>query len=147
MNALSAISMDIETPPLVDVLTSQSGSKVIGYRIGGFNPGPSVFVAGHDPVAAIVYDRLMQLPTLSWMRGSLNLIFLNAIEHAGIDAHIGQMTDDKPDELVFLPYFVDEKHHADAANEGYWTVLRACKSIGMIAGRGVQPHLPETSIK
>ena len=146
MNAHSDNSMDVDTPPLVDVLTSQSGSKIIGYRIGGFNPGPNLLVAAHDPVAALVYDRLMLLPTLCWMRGSLNLIFLNAIEHAGINAHIGQMTDTKPDELIFLPYHLDEKHHSDAANEGYWTVLRACTAIGIISGRGVHPYASDTFI-
>lgn len=139
MNALSASPPRADVIPLVDVMTSPWRDKTIGYRLGGFNPGPSVLVAGHDPVAALVFDRLLQLPTLAWMRGTLNLIFLNALEREGLERHISQMIEPKPDERIYLPYVLDETHHVETANEGYWSVLRTCKDLGMIEGRGVKP--------
>ena len=129
--------------PMIEVLTTDNGRHVLGYNIGGFYPGPKVLVAGHDPVASRVYERLVQLPTLGWMRGSLTLVCLNLMEREGLQAHFGTTIAEHPDELVFLPYHLDARHHAAAARQGYWTVLRACAQLGMIEGRGLTYQPPK----
>ena len=137
MNAFLPKSFDSDVKPLVHVLTAPNSTQTIGYRFGGFNAGPSLLVAGHDPVATMVYDRLLQLPTLAWMRGSLTLVFLHALERDSMTPRLETLVAPKPDEIAFLPYQMDEAFHEEAAKEGYWTVLRLCASIGMISGRGI----------
>ena len=141
--------MDTLLPNLLDakpkldfrVLTSPKNGAAIGYQVGGFNPGPSVLVAGHDPVASLVYERLLQLPTLSRMRGDLTLVYLNALEDAAMASELEALIEPKPDEVIFLPYLNDQVLHEIAADQGYWTVLRFCTSLGMISGRGI-PRSP-----
>lgn len=123
--------------PLVEVLTSRTGRAVLGYHIGGFRPGPRLLVAGHDPVASLVYDRLLALPTLGWMRGKLTLVRLNLMEQEGLAAHFGTTVPEHPDDILFLPYRLDEVHHPRATRMGYWSVLRSCAQLGMIDGRGI----------
>jgi len=123
--------------PLVEVLTSPSGTSTIGYRLGGFNAGPSVVVAGYSPIAGAVYDRLISLPTISWMRGTLTLIFLDELDRCGPVS--STITDgvQEPNELHFLPSNFDEPFNEAAIRSGYWSTLRLCASLGMIAGRGI----------
>lgn len=139
MNALPIHPDDAAESSLVHILTSPWSGSTIGYRVGGFNAGPSVLVECCDPVAPLVYDRLLRLPTLAWMRGTLNLVFLDVIEHEGLEGCVAELVGSRPDELVSLPCNLDGKHHKETAIEGYWTVLRACKALGMIEGRGVLP--------
>jgi hypothetical protein len=138
MNALPSHPEDAAESALVHVLTSPWSDSTIGYRVGGFNPGPNVLVECHDPDASLVYERLLRLPTLAWMRGTLSLVFREVIEREGLEECVAELIGSKPDELVSLPRDLDGKHHTETAIEGYWTVLRACKALGMIEGRGVQ---------
>lgn len=142
MNAVASDTFGTTQIPLVEFLTNDRGTATLGFRIGGFNAGPDVLVAGHTPIANLVYDRLLLLPTLAWMRGRLTLVFLHEFEREGLHSHFGKMFDPSPDELLFLPYDLIDAHHAKAASEGYWTVLRLCARLGMVTGRGV-PAAPD----
>jgi hypothetical protein len=104
MSALASLAFETSNEiPLVEVLTTKTGSDVFGFRITGFYTGPSVLVAGHALIADQVYARLMQIPTLGWMRGTLTLVFLNMMEGEGLSAHLDTQIDPTPDELLFLP--------------------------------------------
>lgn len=130
-------NFDSDETPLIEVLTDVSGQRTIGYKLGGYRVGPSVLVAGHAPIAAKVYDRLMRLPTIGWMHGSLTLVFLNELEQNGFQIYFGPRIEPRPDELHFLAYHLDPTHHAEAAEAGYWSTLRLCARLGMISGRGI----------
>ncbi len=45
----------------------------LGYIVGGHRPGPNALVAGYQPVADLVFDALLALPSLPWIRGTLYL--------------------------------------------------------------------------
>ena len=120
---------------LVEVITDAKHGEPLGFEICGAFAGPTLLVAGHAAVADMVYDRLMKLPTLSWMHGTLVLVFLDRMEREGLAFHVQDMTNPEPDDLVFLPYDLDPSHHAVAAEAGYDTTLRASARLGMISSR------------
>ncbi|MEL6102726.1 MAG: hypothetical protein AAFR68_15620, partial [Pseudomonadota bacterium] len=63
----------------VEVLTTSQGA-VFGYRLKGASAGPQVVVAGVCPNAEQVFERLLLTPTLPWMRGTLIVIRLDALD-------------------------------------------------------------------
>ncbi len=121
----------------VEVLTSAGSGAVIGYRLQGGRAGPSVLVAGHNPFAEGIYDRLMALPTLPWLRGSLCLIILETFDNEACPDSLLTDPSDKFDEVLFLPYSPETENGPEMIKEGYWMVLRLCAQLGMIDGRGV----------
>lgn len=142
MNTMSNRIESDDALPLVEVLTNPAGTAKIGYRLGGIYAGPHVVVAGHDPIADMTYSRLISLPTIGWMRGSLTLLLMNAMERRGLLDNTMNALDPKPDEIHFLPYNLDPAFHTEAAVSGYRSTLRLCASLGMISGRGVLPENP-----
>lgn len=121
---------------LVDVITDAAQEAPLGYEICGAFAGPTLLVAGHAAVADLVYDRLMKLPTLGWMHGTLVLVFLDRMERHGLDFHISRMAGPAPDELVFLPYDLDPSRHATAAQDGFEAALRVSARLGMFSDLG-----------
>lgn len=118
---------------LVDVITDAAESAPLGYEICGAFAGPTLLVVGHSAVAEKVYDRLVKLPTLVRMHGTLVLVFLDRMERHGFDLYINQMGAPAPDELVFLAFDLDPAHHAAAAQAGFEEALRISARLGMIA--------------
>lgn len=121
----------------VEVLTSERSSTVIGYRLGGASPGPNILIAGHAPIADAVYDQLVGLATLPWMRGTLYLISLNALDGQEIGESLSFVPEDHIDEVLFLPYAGQPEFIEAATKTGYWSILQVCARMGMIDGRGV----------
>lgn len=122
--------------PFAEVLTCDTGTG-LGYRLGGHFAGPDVLIVGHAPIADQVFDRLITLPTLGWLRGTLTLINLSVLTLSGENPRLAQFFQPRPDELLFLPYHITPETAQEAATQGYWSVLRLCADMGMIAGRGV----------
>lgn len=125
----------------VDVITSQRDGLVVGYRLQGGRPGPKLLVAGFSPCADIIYDRLLNLPTLPWLRGSLSMLMLDASDIT--DLSVAEMfgPDAQVDETLFLPFVAAEPDDmTDQVRDGYRSVLRLCERLGMIDGRGVYPR-------
>ena len=127
----------VDECPFVEVLTNDNATRTVGFKLGGHHPGPRIVVAGYFPVADAVYDRLVGLPTIGWMHGSLILIRLNELGDQTLDTYADLALDIRPDELIFLPYHSDAHNHEQAVNDGYWSILRLCAKLGMIAGRGI----------
>ena len=92
--------------------------------------------AGSCPVAEQVFDRILRIPTLPWMRGTLVLIHLDALDLWGRDfaalAELGTV-----DRTVMLPWSSGDAPDERAMRQTYHQVLRVCADLGMIAGRGV----------
>lgn len=125
----------------VDVITSQQGGHVTGYRLQGSRPGPNLLVAGFSPCADAIYDRLLNLPTLPWLRGTLSMLLLDTpnISDRSVTELTGPGT--RIDDVLFLPFNTMEPDHmADHVRSGYRSVLRLCERLGMIDGRGVYPR-------
>jgi hypothetical protein len=121
----------------VEVLSTSSRARKLGYRLGGSRPGPNVLVAGLSRVAEQVFEGLLALPTLPWLRGELVLIALEALDEEGPGGRVEALSETGFDEILFLPYAVKAPFSEEAAREGYRTVLRLCTQLGMIDGRGV----------
>ncbi|SPH23973.1 hypothetical protein DEA8626_03050 [Defluviimonas aquaemixtae] len=119
----------------IEVLNDARDARPFGYRIGGIRPGPTAVVAGHSPIAQDIYERLLDLPTLPWLRGSLVLITLDALDVASIDDELIDLIG-PVDRTLHLP-FPSREDHDEAVRQGYWTVLKLCAQLGMISGRGV----------
>ncbi|KQB95526.1 hypothetical protein AL073_14925 [Loktanella sp. 1ANDIMAR09] len=143
MNTMSNRIESDDALPLVEVLTNSAGTVIIGYRLGGIYAGPHVVVAGHDPIADMTYSRLISLPTIGWMRGSLTLLLMNAMERCGLLDDTVNALDPRLDEIHFLPNNLDPAFHAEAAVSGYRSTLRLCARLGMISGRGVSLDTPK----
>ena len=119
----------------VDVLTSPRDARPFGYRVGGTRSGPTLVVAGYAAIAGDVYDRLLDLPTLPWLRGSLVLITLEALDITALDAEVVEAIG-PVDRTLHLPFPMREDRDA-AVRDGYWAVLHLCAELGMISGRGI----------
>lgn len=109
------------------------GIGPIGHHIVGHRRGPTLLVLGDRVVMEPVYRRILQLPSLPWIRGDLILGKLAGGQPALDDAmqrsitqHCGLIDDT----LHLVGSTGDE-------NALYWTVLQFCTQYGMISGRGV----------
>ena len=120
---------------LIEDLTDPATGTRIGYRLVGNWRGPQLVVAGHGALADRVFERILAIPTLPWIRGRLVMVRLDAIgEYAGsleLLHPLGEV-----DRTLMLP-FASSEHFAVDVREGYQSVLRAAAELGMIRGRGV----------
>ncbi|WP_439153727.1 hypothetical protein [Yoonia sp.] len=121
---------------MAEVLTLPHWQGPVGYRLGGYRPGPTIAVTGHSPVADIVYDRLLRVPTLAWMRGTMILMHMDLTEGHSLHQILGIERGAQIDRVVVLPHL----HTKAALDLGYWHVLQVCTHLGMINGRGVRPQ-------
>lgn len=64
-------SQPVNTADFIEVLTSEINGQPFGYRVVGHDAGPQIVVAGICASAASVFDRLLSIPSLGWIRGSL----------------------------------------------------------------------------
>ncbi|MEJ6404929.1 hypothetical protein [Yoonia sp. 2307UL14-13] len=128
---MSDLGFQPDMTHLVDVMTAAERDAPLGYRLGGFRAGPSLVVTGCDRVAEAVFDRLLAVPTLAWMRGRLTLIFMDRLDGEAFD----ELEPSLPvDQTIILPH---DAVADDMVTAAYWMVLRACTQLGMIDGRGV----------
>lgn len=119
--------------PFMEVLTSASSGATIGYRLPGGRHGPNVVVAAAPDLIEPLTERLAALPTLSWMRGALEIVNLDAVAD-------GAWHPFRPiDATLSLP-----SHSAGeaAAKDGYRTILRLCMRLGMIDVQILSYNLP-----
>ncbi len=125
------------------MLLTDRTSTAFGYRLVGAKPGPQVVVAGICPAAEGVFERLLSIPTLRWMRGNLVVVRLDVLDDLVQDisslAPLGVV-----DRTVVLPVADTEEGNALRVGRNYHLVLRTCTELGMIAGRGVGRGLTES---
>ena len=120
----------------VEVLASTETGEPFGHRLIGSRAGPQIVAAGDCEMTDQVFDRLLSIPTLPWMRGNLILIRLNAL-HDIVENIEALRPVGKIDRTVLLPWSDGSASDARRVTRGYHTILRACTDLGMIAGRGV----------
>ena len=122
----------------VEVLTSETTGLPIGYCLGGGSPGPNVLAVGHSPLMDVVFERLSLLPTLPWMWGKLYLVTLDALDDGNITDARKAIPETPFDEIIMLPFSTFEGSDEKTADQSYWSVLKLCAGLGMIAGRGMR---------
>ena len=110
-----------------------TGEHILSENAAGF---VEVLVAGMCSDAEMVFERILRIPTLPWMRGSLILIRLDAFDDR-LHHMRGIETLGPIERTIHLP-IIGWDSPTDAEVRGaYHHVLRACARLGMIAGRGV----------
>lgn len=116
----------------LEILTTGAGIAY-GCRLHGASRGPQLAVTGIGAVADRVFDDLLAIPTLPWMRGRIVFIRLDALD-GGDDglAALGPV-----DRTVTLPFH--EGADAQTLEQARGLVLDVCANLGMIAGRGLPP--------
>ena len=138
MTALSHVPATDPDRRGIAVLAAGQGSSKIGYALGGLRPGPNTLVAGFDPISEPVFQRLLVLPTLTWLRGTLYLVRLEPLGDSRNGAVIDRLCETPFDRILILPFASSDGSQEDLVNEAYMRVLRLCRELGMIDGRGVQ---------
>ena len=129
----------------VEVLTTKSTGEVYGYRLTGAAPGPVLVAAGHCDAAEALFERIMRIPTLPWMRGTLVLIRLGRLDvHTRIADDLVELG--PVDRTIVLPFADHGEASALELRRTYHNILRTCADLGMISARGVGRALvPEAS--
>ena len=121
---------DVEAP-FADVLAGRGFVEPYLYRIGGVRAGPRFVVLGQNAVAEAVFDRLMALPHLGWVRGSLVLVRVDRLSADPAIAREELFQVGRPDRVHVLGGGAVE------IKTNYYRILDMLARLGMIAGRGV----------
>jgi len=101
-----------------------------GYQFTGASSGPEILVAAPKHLASAVFKRLLNLPTLPWMRGAIRFVELDAAQ----STYRGEKTFD---EMLCLPCVQDQELDEQSIRHALLTTLRLCAKLGMISGRGL----------
>lgn len=121
----------------IQVLTTNAEGTVLGCRFMGTRAGPHLVLAGHDGMAQELFDRLIAIPTLPWMRGCITMVRLDLL--GDIEADLAALSPlGALDRTIVLP-LSDGVSDELAIRRGYHSVLSTCAGLGMISGRGVRP--------
>ena len=123
----------------VDVLTCETSGIPFGYRLIGAAPGPQVVVAGIGRIAEQVFDGLMAIPTLPWMRGTLVLVHLDVLDHPAGETAL-RVPLGPVDRTLKLPWPSQALPEAPLVRQSLHRVLHVCADMGMISGRGLIPR-------
>ncbi|SMX46604.1 hypothetical protein [Actibacterium lipolyticum] len=137
MNLLATACENHPSGKFVKTLSAGNTAAPLGYCIGGTRPGPYVLVSGHSTISDSVYERLLAIPTLSWMRGKLFLVQLDTLDEQLNSNPLKELEGLHFDKTFFLPFCAMPAFTQDAIEQGYRSVLRVCTQLGMIDGRGV----------
>lgn len=107
--------------------------RPVGYQIVGGRAGPALLIVGQGGDVEVAFRRILALPNLPWLRGTLSLMRL-ADKDMGLD---GLMLDQLSGDLGKIDGTLHVNGYSGDAREVYWTILRFCSQYGMISGRGV----------
>ena len=113
-----------------------------GHRLGGNRPGPALIVSGFEDLSREVYERLMALPSLRFVKGTLYLMYTDKLGE-DIEAQVLSPKITGPiDDVLFLPFVASEANDSEeitkARTDAFWAILAMCARYGMISGRGIQ---------
>ena len=114
---------------------------VIGYSIVGALAGPRALSVGVKRFSGDAFHRLAQLESLMHLRGQLILVFEEALFDDSSGVSVEDLYDRPIDGSIYIAFGSDVMVGADTKKrvqyEAYWSILRLCANLGMIAGRGV----------
>ena len=137
----TADSDDFVLPRGVRRLYSSTGAGNIGYRVDGAQSGPTMLASGYRETIRPVFRRLARLPSLPRLRGHLLLAYVDGIHDPDSETRLDSLFDEAIDGSVFLGFERRPETQPETITrferEAYWTILRICAGLGMIAGRGV----------
>ena len=128
-------------PAGVRRLYAPRGGGIIGFRVDGAESGPTMLASGYRDTITPVFLRLARLPSLPRLRGHLLLAYVDGIHVSEAEARLDRLFDEAIDRSVFLGFESRPETAPEVVarfeREAYWTILRVCAGLGMIAGRGI----------
>lgn len=131
----------------IQQLTGIDGTNAfiaLGLVIDGARPGPALLVTGFSASTVAVFNRLAELPSISYLRGRLTLVHVDRLGEDGTDPQRMHALIGPQDDSLFLPFLpddrLDQRSRAQASDKDYWTILAKMAALGMITGRGVNDH-------
>ncbi len=136
---------EVAPPSAIGSHAGGSLATDLGYIVGGHRPGPNALIAGYQPVADRVFDALLALPSLPWLRGTLYLVRLEALGGGLAAGDAEALSDVRFDRTLILPLRAASPGGSDLTTACYRRVLGLCAELGMIQGRGlyqVSPRIP-----
>ncbi len=101
-----------------------------GFKFTGTDLGPQILVAAPKHLAEEVFKRMLNLPTLPWMSGAIQIVELE-------DAQNTYHSEETFDEMLCLPCVQDQELDDESIRRALLTTLRLCAKLGMISGRGL----------
>ncbi|SPF81662.1 hypothetical protein [Pseudoprimorskyibacter insulae] len=119
----------------LEVLTAEFSGEPVGYVYRGARPGPNVLVVGDGLGAQMVFDRVLNMPALAKLRGSLTMIWIGGRDPKKVLSSRVVPDQDDFDDMMYLP--VTGRGSPQGTAQGSSTVMRLCTRLGMIDGRGV----------
>lgn len=122
-------------------LRAESELHGTGHKLGGARPGPVLIVSGFEDLSRQVYERLIALQSLRFLKGTLYLMYTDKL---GEDAEAKILSPERVgpiDDVLFLPFVareaIDGEEITEARTNAYWEILAMCTRYGMITGRGI----------
>ncbi len=113
----------------------------IGYSIRGADVGPRALAIGRSVDATVSFDRIAALESIVRIKGHLILAFEEPIFDITSGLTVDHLYCERFDGSIYLASagtdFGNEVKETSIHREAYWSVLRLCKRLGMISGRGV----------
>ena len=112
---------------------------VVALRIGGQLTGPVLLVCGREAICRPVFGRLIRLPSLPRLTGTLLLAYIGGFDAAGQSPYQSEpLLNPRFDEALFFDYHGGgSTARTRFERTAYWAILRKMTAIGMISGRGV----------
>ena len=117
----------------LEVFTTEATGEPYAYRLLGVRRGPQLAIAGHGAPADAVFDRLLSIPSLPYIHGSLLLVQLDRLNKSFDD--LDRLTLRAPIDRIFM---------LPSCETGTVFIRRLCSDVlrvvaglGMIGGRGV----------
>lgn len=128
--------------PYIEELFLPDRGRRFGFRIGALQPGPNVVVTCEGQLARQVYLRLLLIPSLNRIRGTLYLLTVEPLGDLPAATTLRDLLQLGPvDGALNIPGVdlsaLDEAAVQQTIRRNYWAVLRLCAKLGMIAGRGI----------
>jgi len=117
-------SMPFAVCPDDEGFAGGAARTIIGHRAG-----PALVAAGSSAAVRCAFRRLLALPNLRYMHGSLSLV--SAAEQWAV-----LFADGLPNHIDAI-YWVNEDALGDDPTSAYWAILARATRLGMISGRGV----------
>lgn len=110
---------------------------VLGYELGGCLAGPVLLVVGYGATLRAVRAKFATVPTLPWIRGRVVVLPMELLEPSGRGPSAPDILDQPYDDMIMLAYQGADLDSSVVAQDGYQTILRKCRDMGMISGRGI----------
>ncbi len=109
--------------------------------MGGERPGPNLLVVGHSLYLEAIIERLCQIQSIPWMWGNIYLVMYDALDEDFAKCPAQAIPQTPFDDIIKFRSEALELTNQKHVRQGYFKILKKCRALGMITGRGVPEEL------